>query len=88
MSCPPKQERVGTHASKNRGAENARWKGGTGLNGKGYPRIWAGPLRGQYLHRVVAEAMLGRELRPDEEVHHRDKDKLNFGNYILKSLER
>ena len=26
---------------------------------------------------MVAEAMLGRELKPDEDVHHKDGDKLN-----------
>lgn len=45
---------------------------------KGYPRVTAGPLRNQYVHRVVAAAMLGRELRKDEEVHHRDGDRRNF----------
>ena len=48
------------------------------LNHKGYPRIWAGPLRGQYLHRVIAAAMLGRPLRKDEQVDHDDGNKLNF----------
>ena len=31
----------------------------------------------QHEHRVAAEAMLGRPLRPGEVVHHRDGDKLN-----------
>lgn len=45
---------------------------------KGYPRVSAGPLRFEYVHRVVAAAMIGRELNKDEEVHHRDENKLNF----------
>lgn len=45
---------------------------------KKYPRITAGPLRHQYLHRVVAAAMLGRDLNRDEEVDHKDRNKLNF----------
>lgn len=45
---------------------------------KKYPRISAGPLRHKYVHRVVAAALLGRELTKDEEVHHKDGDKLNF----------
>jgi hypothetical protein len=45
---------------------------------KKYPRITAGPLRNQYLHRVVAAAFIGRKLKKDEEVHHKDGDKLNF----------
>lgn len=45
---------------------------------KKYPRITAGPLRGQYIHRVVAAAMLGRRLSRDEQVDHRDGNRLNF----------
>lgn len=30
-----------------------------------------------YEHVIVAEKMLGRELLPDEEVHHKDKDRSN-----------
>lgn len=51
---------------------------GYSITKKGYPRITAGPLRGQYLHRVIAAAMLGRELTKDEEVDHKDRNKLNF----------
>ena len=32
---------------------------------------------GRHEHRVVAEGMLGRSLRPDEVVHHIDGDKTN-----------
>lgn len=45
---------------------------------KNYPRVTAGPLRYQYIHRIVAAAMLGRDLKKDEEVHHRDGDERNF----------
>lgn len=60
-----------------RGAQNSNWKGGSHLHSKGYPRISAGPLRGQYVHRIVAEAKMGRPLRSDEDVHHRDGDRTN-----------
>lgn len=39
---------------------------------KGYLRVTAGPCRHMYVHRIVAAAMLGRELKKDEEVHHRE----------------
>ena len=45
---------------------------------KGYPRVSAGPLRHKYVHRVVAAALIGRELTKDEQVHHKDGNKLNF----------
>ena len=45
---------------------------------KRYPRVTAGPLRHQYVHRVVAAALIGRDLKKDEEVDHRDRDRLNF----------
>ncbi|MHB1952449.1 MAG: HNH endonuclease signature motif containing protein [Sulfobacillus sp.] len=48
------------------------------IDDKGYPRIGAGPLRGQRLHRIIAAAKLGRRLKPDEDVHHLDGNKLNF----------
>jgi hypothetical protein len=45
---------------------------------KKYPRVTAGPLRHKYIHRIVAAALLGRELKKDEEVHHKDNDRRNF----------
>lgn len=56
------------------------------IDDKGYPRIGAGPLRGQRLHRVIASATLGRPLEKHEDVHHRDGDKLNFAPDNLKVL--
>lgn len=52
--------------------------GTTHKNKKRYPRVTAGPLRDQRIHRVVAAALLGRDLRRDEEVHHKDGNRLNF----------
>jgi len=43
----------------------------------GYLVITAGPLRNQMVHRVVAAGMLGRPLRKDEHVHHKDGDVKN-----------
>jgi hypothetical protein len=51
---------------------------GYSIHSKGYLKITSGPLRYQYIHRIVAAALLGRDLRRDEEIHHRDGDKRNF----------
>lgn len=39
-----------------------------------YPRFKSGLL----VHRHVASKMLGRKLRPGEEVHHKDRNTRNF----------
>lgn len=61
-----------------------RFKHGVGINrthknGKvaRYLRISAGPLRGKYVHTLIMEAKLGRKLRKDETVEHRDGNGLN-----------
>jgi hypothetical protein len=54
-------------------------KGGTTCKTtKRYPRVTAGPLRHKYVHRIVAAALIGRELTKDEQVHHKDGNRLNF----------
>lgn len=55
----------------------AKFDGGITVTGKGYLKIKAGPHREKYVHIMVAEAMLGRELKKDEDVDHYDGDKLN-----------
>lgn len=55
----------------------AKLRHGTKIDSKGYLAVTAGPQRGKRVHTLVAEAILGRELKPDEEVHHRDGNKLN-----------
>ena len=59
------------------GAANPKWKGGTYVTEDGYLRITAGPLRGEYVARLVLAAKLGRPLREDEDAHHIDEDRLN-----------
>ena len=54
-----------------------RFSGGVRVDGKGYLVIKSGPHRDKRVHIMVAEAMLGRELKPDEDVHHKDGNKLN-----------
>lgn len=64
-----------------------RYRNGTTIHAKRYPRVKAGPLRDQLVHRVVAAALIGRDLTKDEEVHHRDHNRLNFhwSNLIVMS---
>jgi hypothetical protein len=42
-----------------------------------YIRFSAGPLRGKYVHRVIVEARIGRELTEWETVDHKDGNTLN-----------
>lgn len=38
----------------------------------GYPRMSCGPQRNKFVHVLVAEGILGRKLRADEHIHHKD----------------
>jgi hypothetical protein len=55
---------------------------GTQVHSKGYLRVCKGPCKNQYVHRIVAAAWLGRELKRDEQVHHRG-DKLDPRHWHL-----
>ncbi len=50
---------------------------GTYVDSKGYLTICAGPLRGTRVHRLIAQAKLGRALKRDEVVHHINGNKLD-----------
>lgn len=53
------------------------WKGGVYLRGgSGYDMVSINGER-HYVHRLVAEELLGRELEPGEEVHHIDMVRTN-----------
>ena len=47
----------------------------TYLDNKVYPRF---KNSGKPVHKAVAENKIGRKLRDDEVVHHKDGDKTNF----------
>lgn len=65
---------------RKRDPKTGRWllQGGAYIDEQGYPRMSAGPLRGIRIHRIIGAAKLGRPLRKDEDVHHKDRDRLNF----------
>lgn len=66
----------------------ATFKHGTKIDSKNYLTISAGPLRGKRVHVLVAETMLGRKLRIDETIHHRNLCKLDPSPANLKVLGR
>ncbi len=41
-----------------------------------------------YVHRVKMEKKLGRKLRPDEHVHHKDENKHNNNLHNLEAMNR
>lgn len=53
----------------------------------GYPALSAYNDR-QRMHRKIVEENLGRTLRPDEIVHHKDEDKTNYGLDNLEVVSR
>ena len=47
------------------------------IDSKGYWCYYAGANRGKRVHRALMEQVLGRSLRRDEVIHHKDANKLN-----------
>lgn len=63
-----------------RDAKTGRFRKGLGMyiDSKGYWSYSAGEHRGRRVHTVLMEKHLGRKLKRNEQVHHRDGNKLNF----------
>jgi hypothetical protein len=69
---------------QNKGENNGQWNGGFSIDIRGYRLIrmpdhpHCQQPNGYILeHRLVAERMIGRYLKDNEEVHHKDEDRLN-----------
>jgi hypothetical protein len=67
-----------------KGENNPAWKGGSYIEPeKGYrmirmPSHHRARANGYVLeHIIIAEQILGRRLKPNEEIHHRDRDRAN-----------
>lgn len=65
-----------------------RWKGGH-VSALGYVRVWDNQKNGLvFAHRKEMEKHLGRKLRKNEVVHHKDGDKLNNKIENLELMDR
>ena len=58
--------------------KNRRYNGHDVYIVNGYPAIYTSEKCTVYIHRLVAEEMLGRDLKPEEIVHHDDRDRSNY----------
>lgn len=77
------------------GARNPNWQGGRHVASNGYVIVRVGvdhhlaDVRGYaYEHRLAAESILGRRLRPGEVVHHLDGNKANNSHDNLEVVTR
>lgn len=76
------------------GKNNPSWNGGEYINNKGYVKVLApnhpfADEHGHVLkHRLVMEQYLGKYLKPEEHIHHKDGNKLNNDISNLELINR
>lgn len=78
---------VGTWNSNNRLEDSHNWKGGRRIREDGYAYVWTEDKEVRE-HRYIMEQHLGRRLLPEEDVHHKDENKLNNDPSNLELLTR
>lgn len=78
-----------------KGKNNPSWRGGEYIDFKGYVRVKTPEDHPSWIynrsigkHRLIMEDHLGRYLRPEEHVHHKDNNKLNNHISNLELLDR
>lgn len=70
--------RFGKTTSCDSGPCHSKWRGGRSVDSNGYRRVWMrGRRRITPEHRLVMEAVVGRPLKSDESVHHRNGNRLD-----------
>ena len=62
------------YGKDNRGENNCSWKGGFKTRPDGYIRD---SRTDKYIHRIVMEKFLGRKLKTEENIHHKDGNPKN-----------
>lgn len=64
--------------SRSSGPEAPNWKGGRLIDGDGYVIIYSGKKQKHVPeHRLLMERWIGRKLRSNEVVHHKDRNTKN-----------
>lgn len=59
------------------GTNNPFWSGGISINKRGYKEIKFGENRGKLEHRVIYENHYGIKLKPHQNIHHINGDRLD-----------